>query len=362
MTLQGDAQGTPAAAAINDQIGFANPVKTTSNDSSKSVTGFNGSGSSTLVVASASGFPASGQLRVGTSVAGSDGGGGYTGAILSYNGIRGNTFQNVSLVRGTGTIQRGYTVLQVQPYMVTAETCTANDCTLVVSPPLARSEAAGATVTSAGTCPLFATAAATPTGPLAPDGAGSYFDGCQWGVRNISVKGNRFTFDLAAIASGTTVTGHVGTTCTAAHANNCGTNFMAFQVGGGVAPWNYSISQNAMFSQSALTGCPSWDSGCTTNALANLNALSNPPNAPAHNNEAAWNDVWSDNIYAGPLAWNVYNYGGCYQLPSDSATGKSIPSNSCVAIDFASWQSDWEQDLNSIYNPTPPSASPAPSG
>ena len=354
VVLQGDtATGQPAAAAINDQIGFADPVKTTTG-SKANVSTFGGSG--IIPAASISKFPYSGQLRVGTSAAGADGGGGFTGAILAYTHTSNSAqvcgganvtpcFTGVSLVRGSGTLTGP--ILQVQPYKVLSETCTANDCTLTVSPAITTVEPVGTTVTSAGTCPLFATSAANPKGPLAPNGE-SYFNGCQWGVAHISITGNDFQFNSAAIAAGTTVTGHVGTSCTAAHADNCGTNFMAYQVAGQL-PWNDSINQNAMMSNSSVTGCPSWDSGCTKSPLANINALSNPPNAPAHNNESAWNDVWSGNTYSGPWRWNVDSYGSCGALPSDPTTGHTMPAGAC-AVNFAKWRGYWQQDLNSTSN------------
>ena len=351
VVLQGGAAtGQPAAAAINDQIGFADPVKTTTG-SRASVSTSRGSG--IISAASVSRFPSSGQLRVGTSAAGGDGGGGFTGAILAYTHTSNSAqvcgganvtpcFTGVSLVRGSGTLTGP--ILQVQPYKVVSETCTANDCTLTVSPAITTGEPVGATVTSAGTCPLFATSAANPKGPLAPNGE-SYFDGCQWRVAHVSITGNDFQFNPAVIATGTTVTGHVGTSCTAAHNNNCGTNFMAYQATGQL-PWNDSISQNAMMSNSSVTGCPSWDSGCSKSPLANINALSNSPNAPAHNNELAWNDVWSNNAYIGPWQWNVDGYGTCDNLPSDPTTGHSMPAGAC-AVNFANWRGYWQQDVNS---------------
>jgi len=356
VVLHGDAAtGGPPAEAINDQIGFADPVSTTTG-SRADVSTLRGSG--TIPAASVTKFPSSGQLRVGTSAAGADGGGGFTGAILAYTHTSNSAqvcgganvtpcFAGVSLVRGSGTLAGP--ILQVQPYKVVSETCTANDCTLTVSPAITAAEAAGATVTSAGTCPIFATSAASPTGPLAPNGE-SYFDGCQWSVAHISITDNDFQFNPAAIAAGTTVTGHVGTSCTAAHGGNCGTNFMAYQANGEL-PWNDSINQNAMMSNSSVTGCPSWDSGCTKSPLANINALSNPPNAPAHNGESAWNDVWSGNTYSGPWQWNVDSYGSCDGLPSDPATGHSMPAGAC-AVNFANWQGYWQQDLNSTSSTT----------
>jgi hypothetical protein len=355
-------QQTASAEAINDQIGFADPAVTTvaSGVSSISITGCTAARTCTIPVKSAAGFPAGGgELRVGTTAAGQDGGGGFTGAILRYTGIGTTTVNSNSspaltgatFIRGVGSLQSGFSVQQVQPYQVTGETCYANDCKVSISPPLTMSVAAETNIAGTGTCALFATAAATPTSPIAPGGT-SYFNGCQWAVKNISVTGNTFTFDPSAIAAGTTATGKAGTTCTADHADECGTNFMAFQATG-QEPWADSTSANAMFSRSALTDCPSWDSDCTASPLTNINALSSAPNAPARNGEAAWNDVWSDNTYTGPWAWNAYAYGSCDSLPSDPTTGKSMPSGACRDIDFATWKGDWQEDLNSSHSATP---------
>src|SRR5262249_1059378 len=53
-------------------------------------------------------------------------------------------------------------------------------------------------------------------------------------------------------------------------------------------------------------------------------------------------------------------FGSCSTLPSDTTTGKSMPStpNACSNVDFAHWQSDWQQDAGSTYSPT---TSPTPS-
>ncbi len=334
-----------SSQAINDQIGFSDPAKTTTT-STTDVKTLNGS--QTITAASTANFPSTGQLRVGTSQAWGDGNGSWTGAILTYSGKTSTSFTGVSLVRGAGTLSGP--VWQVQPYKVTSETCYTNDCVVSISPALTTSVSAGATVTNAGTCQLFATAGTSPTSPLAPDGT-SYFDGCQWGTKNISVIDNTFSFDPAAIAAGTTVTGHVGTSCTAGHADSCGTNFMAFQEAG-EPPFETFINGNSMLSNSNLTTCPSWDPGCTNNPLKNINALSNPPSAPANNNEPSNNIVWSNNAYYGPWLWNTYWYGNCNVVPSDPATGHSMPSGACN-VDFSHWQSDWQQDAGSSFSSTP---------
>lgn len=337
--------------AIDDQIGVGDPAQTTTS-STTNVSSLTGSQS--INAASTSGFPASGQLRVDTSASG--GGGGYTGAILSYTGTTATTFTGVSLVRGSGTLTGA--VQQVQPYKVTAETCFANDCKLTISPALTSSIAAGTSMSAAGTCALYNISTATPTSPLAPNGT-SYFDGCQWGTKNISVTGNSFDIDPTYIDSQTALDGNTAN-CTVG--NECGTNFMMYQSGNGEQPLNNSIIGDSMYSNSSFTACPAWDSGCTSDPLNNLNALSNPPDAPANNNEPPNNNLWSNNAYYGPWTFNAFNYGPCDALPSDPVTHKSMPTSPdpCNNLSFSTWQSDWQQDTSSTFTSTPNSNPPPP--
>lgn len=334
------------AEAIDDQIGFGDPESTRTADRTN-VANLAGSG---IINAKATGFPTSGELRVGTSAAWANGGGSYTGAILSYTGTTSTSFTGVSLVRGSGALAGP--IREVQPYKVTAERCYANDCVLTVSRPLATPEAAGTEVSNAGTCQLYATSSALPTGPLAPDGT-SYWDGCQWEAKDISVTGNDFQFDPSVIASSAPLVGGGKTTaCTAANA--CGTNFMAYQLGDGdEAPFNTQNGANAMMSSSSFTTCPSWDSGCKTDPLSNLNSASRLPGAAVDNREAPDNNVWSSNAYHGPWGWYAYLYGTCGPLPTDPATSKNLPSGACGILDFSTWKSDWQQDASSAYSAKP---------
>ena len=334
------------AEAINDQIGFGDPRSTTTADKTDVMT-LTGSGS---INARTAGFPSSGELRVGTSAAWADGGGSYTGAILSYTGTTSTSFTGVSLVRGSGTLAGP--IREVQPYKVSAERCYANDCVLTVSPHLAAPEATGAEISNAGTCQLYATSSALPSGPLAPDGT-SYWDGCQWQAKDIFVTGNDFQFNPSIIASSAPLLGGRKTTaCTAGNANSCGTNFMAYQVAG-EAPFDTQSGANAMMSSSSFIACPSWDSGCTKDPLSNLNAPSSSPGAPPNNREAPDNNVWSSNAYSGPWGWYAYLFGTCGPLPTDLATSKGLPSGACGILDFSTWKSDWQQDASSAYGATP---------
>lgn len=332
--------------AIDDRIGFGNPVSTRTADQTNVAT-FTGSGT---IKARTTGFPSSGQLRVGTSAAWADGGGSYTGAILSYTGTTSTSFTGVSLVRGSGTLAGP--IREVQSYKVTAERCYANDCALTVSPPLVTPEAGGAEVSNAGTCQLYATSTALPSGPLAPDGT-SYWNGCQWEAKDISVTGNDFQFNPSVIASSAPLVGGGKTTaCTTANANACGTNFMAYQVGG-EAPFDTQSSANAMMSSSSFSACPSWDAGCKTDPLSDLNAVSSSPGAPLDNHQAPANNVWSNNVYSGPWGWYAYLYGTCGPLPSDPATSRGLPSGACGVLDVSTWNSDWQQDASAAHSTAP---------
>ena len=170
------------------------------------------------------------------------------------------------------------------------------------------------------------------------------------------MTGNDFQFNPSVIASSAPLVGGGKTTaCTTANA--CGTNFMAYQIGG-EAPFDTQISANAMMSSSSFTACPSWDSGCKTDPLSNLNTVSSSPGAPSGNRQAPDNNVWSNNVYSGPWGWYAYLYGTCGPLPTDPATNKSAPSGACEILDFSTWKSDWQQDASSAYSATPGTKGP----
>lgn len=116
---------------------------------------------------------------------------------------------------------------------------------------------------------------------------------------------------------------------------------MAYQVSG-EPPFDTQIAANAMMSSASLTGCPSWDSHCGVDPLRNLNAIAAPPGAPGQNGEAPYNDIWSDNTYRGPWAWNAaYLFGTCYPVPAN------LPAVACGPLDLAEWRADWQQDAAS---------------
>ena len=283
--------------------------------------------------------PSSGQLRVGTSAAWADGGGSYTGAILSYRGTTPSSFTGVSLVRGSGSLARP--IREVQPYKVTAEKCFANDCAVTVSPPLAAPQAAGAAVSNAGTCQLYATSSALPSGPLAPDGfpTGTVASG---GQGDISVTGNFFQFDPSVIASSAPLVGggrpprarrHTGTPAGP-------TSWRTRYRGGAV---RYADRRERDDEQFVLYRVPVMGLRLHDESAANLNALASPPGAPRIARRRRTMSGRTT-FYSGPWGWYAYLFGTCAPLPADPATGKSMPSGACGILDLSAWNANWQQD------------------
>jgi len=334
---------------VDDWVGFAgaapdagasDPAGTSTADTTN-VASFAGSG--TINVASTAGFTSSGQLLVSTSS-----GSLYdaTGAVVSYSATTGTQFTGVNLVSGSGTLDGS--ILAVQPYHVTAVSCPGGNCTnnavVSVSPAITTDLAAGTSVYTTGTCPYYVTASDTPGSAVAPNGV-SYYDGCMWEDRNISVTANTFEVDAAAFGS-TPLPNGGGSgdwpTCTTGASGNCAQNVMGYQFPGGNAePYNNVTLSNAMMSDSSLPG-----------ALANLNASGSPlatgtngdvgPNA-----EAPYNNLWSGNTYVGDWTFQAYsNAAGCPLNWTGSAlTWVNGPSgDACSGLSLAQWQQYWGQD------------------
>ena len=159
------------ASAIDDQIGFGDPASTKTTAQTNVAT-FTGSGT---ISASSAGFPSSGELRVGTSAAWSEGGGSYTGAILSYTGTTPTTFTGVSLVRGPGRWQaRSRKSSPTKSLPRSATPMTAPSRSLRVWPARRRPEPMSAMPAPASSTPL---ARLSPRGPslltASPTGTGA---------------------------------------------------------------------------------------------------------------------------------------------------------------------------------------------
>ncbi len=277
-----------------------------------------------LDVPSIAGFATSGDVQVATSAANSEGR--YVGAILAYTGTSSSCspgpacLTGVSLVRGTGNLINGGYVQQVLPYTVTAVS-SASPAVITVTPPITTNLTQGENVFDNGTCYDYATAAATPTGPIAPDGY-SYLDGCIWQERNIQVTGNVFNWSPAAIAAGPNIYGNTGyQSCDSAHANFCGEMYQAFDIAGG-APFDSAIFANAMASHAGFTApiTGAWNGVPSNNA-----------------GEGAWGITWDHNVYSGAWQWNTYSAGTCL-----------APSGYTCTPDLAQWQSQWGQDAGSV--------------
>jgi hypothetical protein len=300
--------------AVNDQIGFSGPgsggyPSTTTSDTTN-VSRFTGSGTINATNPVAAGFATAGELTVATSNASYQGQ--MVGAVLSYSGISSTQFTGVDLVRGTGTLA-GW-ISPVEPYTVTAVSGSAPDYRVTIDPGISSAEAADTSVYDDGTCQLYDTPAATPSGPLAADGM-SYYDGCIWENRHISVSGNTFVFQPTQISGGPNLWRNTKyQTCDSSHTNYCGTNFMAWYTVGPSSSWVYA---NALMSQGSFT----------TPLTARWNSTS-------ANGEPAWDDTWSNNTYIGPWQWYVYsaNGGNC----------KPPRGHSCTPT-VSQWSSEWKQ-------------------
>jgi|GEM_PF-6362061 len=349
VALTGTSPGSPA---IGDWVGFAgqdpdncpvgcgpyaaDPVQTSTTDRTD-VSSFTGSG--TIDVASTAGFPGSGQLIVNTSC-----GALYlaTGAVVSYSGTTSSSFTGVKLVSGCGTLKG--TVEAVQPYKVTAVSCPGGNCTSIVvtlSPPLTAGLTAGTDVYSTGTCAYYDTAAATPSSPVAPDGT-SYYDGCMWEDRNITVEANSFEVDPATFSSTPLPDGESGDwSCTTGPSGNCAQNGMGYQYpGGDAAPYDNPVLSNAMMSDSSLPA-----------PYNNLNAPGSPLVGPgsgvAANGEQPYDDLWTSNTYSGDWTFQAYVQGAGCPL---NWTGSSLEwvgsagGNACSGLSVSKWQAIWHQD------------------
>ena len=176
---------------------------------------------------------------------------------------------------------------------------------------------------------------------MAPDGT-SYYDGCMWEDRNISVTGNTFDVDPAQFASAPTPEGVSSAwACTTGPTGNCADNAMGYQYPGEqAAPYNNVTLSNAMMSDSSLAS-----------PLDNLNATGSPTATGANGDqgpsgELPYNDLWSANTYIGD--WTFQAYTQAADCPV-SWTGSSLTwvgggGNACSGLSLSQWQEYWRQD------------------
>jgi hypothetical protein len=320
--------------ALADWIGFADPAKTTTS-ASTNVSTFTGAG--TIVVASTAGFPASGKLIVDTSAGALPE---ATGAVVSYSGTTASAFTGVALVSGAGTLSGK--IQAVQPYHVTEVSCPGGNCAgnavVSVTPPITTSLPAAGPVYSTGTCRYYVTATATATAPTAANGT-SYYDGCMWENRNISILGNTFTVDPVQFNATPAPQGGSAWNCVTG--TNCAQNAMGYQYpGGNAAPYNDVTLANAMMSGPTLPA-----------PLDNLNAPGSPLATGTNgdvgpNGAVPYGNVWSGNTYVG--AWTFQAYTQAADCPINW-TGTSFQwvnysGNACAGLSVGQWKTIWHQE------------------
>jgi len=352
-----------SAPAINDWIGFADLapddcgssnscssagsyLATTTTSDTTNVASFSGSG--TINVASTTGFPSSGQLLVSTSC-----GTLYlsTGAVVSYTGTTPTSFTGVSLVSGCGTLTSSGPIVAVQPYHITAVSCPGGNCTdnavVSVSPPVTAPLADGTQAYFTGTCPYYDTATATPSSPTAPDGT-SYYDGCMWEDRNITIESNTFVvdpqaFDSTPLPTGDTSNSSGNWSCVTGPGGNCAQEAMGYQYPGGDAvPYNSPVLSNAMMSSPSLPA-----------PLDNLNASGSPlatsaNGAASPNGQQPYDDTWASNSYQGDWTFQAYVQAAACPV---NWTGSSLAwasydggGDACSGLSLAQWRQYWGQD------------------
>ena len=360
--------------SVGDQIGFSLPTNVNYGGSSISNLKTAFTGTQTLAMPSLSGF-SSGQVFAQTS-------GGY--AVLSYTGTAtspSDELTGVNFVRGsTGTLAPSVCndtcqIISIEPYTVTSVSGQ-NDGTYALSPygvytdtitpALASNESAGAAVSGMGTCYLFDVAGVGPSGP-SPESLGfgsqtiSYFDGCKWAVRNVSITDNSFDFTPSDIYNasnppwvGRTDPNDVTYTFTPSDCNTanyldpndapptgnsymCGYSLDEYQLNagtGGAAPGPYGGSNqytgaNAQVSDSSFS--------------APLNNLDSTSYGGA--GDAPGNNIWSGNTYSSDLSFEMYLQSGASSGTNPPyACGSVIDSFQPVCyVSPSQWSSIWQQ-------------------
>ena len=361
--------------AAGDQVGFAIPAQVTYGGSTISNLQTAFTGSQNLAMPSVTGFTIPGgfsslQVEVETS-------GGY--AILSYTGTSTspNELTGVSFVRGaTGTLSSSEHITAVPPYKVTAVSGVSDGrygvsftgvYTETITPALTTTETAGTPVSSAGTCLLYDVAGATPTTPT-PSSLGfgtstiSYYDGCKWNTRNVSVTGNTFNFTPGDIsgASNPPWVGQTGWpsssgtavafTFTPSDCNvtgswldyvdapptgnsfGCGVNEDYYQTNpgsGGAAPGPYAVAGKAAIGPA--------------NAQMSVSSFTAPLNdLNLGSGDAPGNNAWSGDTYTSDISfWTYLQVNG---LTSPYHCGSVIDGFQPVCIvNPSQWSSIWQQ-------------------
>jgi hypothetical protein len=167
-----------------------------------------------------------------------------------------------------------------------------------------------------------------------------YWDGCQWKAANVTVTGNQFNFNPADIATALApLPEEDPSRCptTGAEVMQTGSNASA----PGVAN-QYWCGFNGMFSLpgSASSGPAAGWTVC--DAIMNLtNSTGESPD----------NNIWKDNTYSGPWAFQAYAQGHSPVQGDISRT--SVP----TTVNLSGWQATWHQDTGSTLLPLAPARS-----
>lgn len=165
-------------------------------------------------------------------------------------------------------------------------------------------------------------------GSSTPQSSPDYFDYCQWKAQNITVKGNTFNFNPSDIAN-------AAPPLPRETLSDCPTASSAIM--GTESTNQYWCGITGMFSLpgSGVTGPAEGWTVC--------DAVMNLTNSTG---EAGDNNHWEDNTYNGPWVFQAYAQG---QSP---VQGDLFPHGVASTLDFADWQSTWDQDQGSTANPS----------
>jgi hypothetical protein len=263
------------------------------------------------------------------------------------------------------------------PYTVTARSGSSPDplgppddgsWTITVSPPVAVNEASGAQLWSQGACSLYDTSTATPQSPTpASLGNGSqtisYFDGCQWRPRNITVANNTFHFnpnEIQALASTTPPwpSGSWTYGGVTSDPKNCysGLNFLDLADAPPIGN-SYKCGTNAMIAVAGTPTAPySHGGNWLFNSIMSNSTFPSPLNDLSGNNndfgtgigEGPDNNLWTGNTYDGPIGFRAYE--DTISAVSTSSTPYACPSSPIVNgfvpvcdVTAAQWASIWHQ-------------------
>lgn len=165
----------------------------------------------------------------------------------------------------------------------------------------------------------------------APSAHPDYFDGCQWKAGNITVSANTFNFDPKDIVTAAPpLPREVLSRCPTTNLTNTNTNI-------------YWCGFNGMFS---LPGSEASGPGAGWTVADAIMDLRGP------SGEAPDNNVWMDNSYVGPWAFQAYAQG------ASSVQTDIFHSGVPTTLSFTGWQHTWDQDVGSTWRPSPAPTSP----